>query len=341
MKTIKLLSLILLSTFALGFYACENPGQVEEKEKVSLELISSAGGEVSGSGTYEKGSEVEIEALPSAGYAFAGWKTESGELLTTSPSYTITLQKDTELTATFTTKKWSVQLAATGSGEGQVKGSGVYALGATVKAEAIANENSIFKHWANREGEIVSTNASYEFVPENDVTLYANFEIVTFYIDADAANEYAGMITGAGEYERGSEVVLYPQPSEGYAFSHWVDASGKTLSTMARYSFKATCDRYIRCVFVVRKHRVVFKRNFQLGKTPAVELKVNNSSRKMEWNKEYVFTHNDLISLTTPAKITNYQGNGFSSRITADGKYCYETRAINNAVYALFFETDY
>ena len=68
------------------------------KEQYTLTVLANdaAKGDVTGSGTYEYGTEVEITATAKPGYEFIGWSNGSKE-----NSLTITMTEDTELTANF------------------------------------------------------------------------------------------------------------------------------------------------------------------------------------------------------------------------------------------------
>lgn len=60
------------------------------------------GGSVSGSGTFEIGTQVTVVATVNQGYTFRGWvRNGSSQILSTSLSYTFTLQGQTDLVATY------------------------------------------------------------------------------------------------------------------------------------------------------------------------------------------------------------------------------------------------
>ena len=60
------------------------------------------GGTVSGGGTFEIGTQVTVTATVNSGYSFRGWvRNGSSQILSTSLSYTFTLQGQTDLVATY------------------------------------------------------------------------------------------------------------------------------------------------------------------------------------------------------------------------------------------------
>ena len=60
------------------------------------------GGTVSGGGTFEVGSQVTVTATPASGYSFRNWvKNGTSQVVSTSATYTFTLNEQTDLVATF------------------------------------------------------------------------------------------------------------------------------------------------------------------------------------------------------------------------------------------------
>lgn len=62
--------------------------------------------------------------------------------------------------------------------------------------------------------------------------------------------EYSGEVTGSGEVEKGSVVVLLAKAKSGYVFSHWQDAfTEKKISTNTNYTLTATKNIELIAVF--------------------------------------------------------------------------------------------
>ena len=68
---------------------------------VTTSSLPNNGGTTSGSGTFAAGTSVTVTATPSSGYSFANW-TENGSVVSTSASYTFTLNNSRNLVANFT-----------------------------------------------------------------------------------------------------------------------------------------------------------------------------------------------------------------------------------------------
>lgn len=88
-----------LSPFVFAEENEETPPQSACVITVSAE--PSAGGTVSGGGSYAQGTSVTVTAAANSGYTFSGWM-ENGASVSTSASYTFTAAEDRTLTAKFT-----------------------------------------------------------------------------------------------------------------------------------------------------------------------------------------------------------------------------------------------
>lgn len=67
---------------------------------VVLSALPTAGGTVSGAGSYQEGSSVTVTATPNTNYIFVNW-TESGTIVSTNPAYTFTITGNRTLVANF------------------------------------------------------------------------------------------------------------------------------------------------------------------------------------------------------------------------------------------------
>jgi len=143
--------------------------------QVALVLTSSpaAGGTTNGSNSYPTGTSVTATATANIGYTFVNW-TENGAIVSSSPAYTFALNTNRTLVANFLINTYTLALSATPAANGTTGGAGPYTAGSSATATATANSGSLFVNWTEA-GNIVSTNASYQFTMTGNRTLVANF----------------------------------------------------------------------------------------------------------------------------------------------------------------------
>ena len=139
---------------------------------VSTTSLPTAGGTVSGGGTYASGASVTVSATAKSGYVFTNW-TESGSVVSTSASYTFTATSNRTLVANFT-QTYKITVSASPSADGTVTGGGTYTSGASVTVTATAKTGHTFTNWTQN-GSVVSTSASYTFTATANRALVANF----------------------------------------------------------------------------------------------------------------------------------------------------------------------
>ena len=97
---------------------------------IALSASPSAGGTVSGGGTFTAGTPRTVTATANSGYTFANW-TENGTVVSTAASYTFTLNGNRNLVANFTVNpvNYTIAVSASPSAGGTVSGSGTFTSG--------------------------------------------------------------------------------------------------------------------------------------------------------------------------------------------------------------------
>jgi hypothetical protein len=162
------------STLVANFTAV-SPGNFA----VNLSSNPVAGGTTTGSGSHAAGSSVTIAASPNAGYAFINW-TENGVIVSTSSSYTFSLNANRTLIANFkliSGSQFAVTLSSNPVAGGTTAGGGAYNAGTSVTVIATPNIGYTFTNWTDN-GVIASTSSSYTFPLNANRTLVANFILV-------------------------------------------------------------------------------------------------------------------------------------------------------------------
>ena len=113
---------------------------------VTLTASPTAGGTVSGGGTYNSGTQVTVKATPSTGYIFDGWY-EGSTRVSTSATYTFTISANRTFQARFKLNTYTVTLTASPTAGGTVSGGGTYDALTRVPLRATPNNGYVFDGW--------------------------------------------------------------------------------------------------------------------------------------------------------------------------------------------------
>ena len=198
------------------------------------------GGTVTGGGTYQQGQSCTVTATANMGYTFTNW-TENGNVVSSSASYTFTVNGNRTLVANFTQQQYTITVSADPAIGGTVTGGGTFNYGQNCTLTATANEGYDFVNWTEG-GNVVSTEASYSFNVTSNRTLVANFSLKSFEIEAVVNPAAGGTTTGSGIYHYGNRVTVTVETNEDWAFQNWTE-NGIIVSKDKEYTFIATEDR--------------------------------------------------------------------------------------------------
>jgi len=128
---------------------------------------------------------------------------------------------------------------------GDVSGEGEYAAGQEVQVIATPATGWAFDSWTDDDGNEVSTQASYTFnMPDNDLSLTANFSKVSYNLTLLVDPEDAGTTQGEGSYFYNDEVTVTAIPAAGYVFEKWTDRDMEVMSTDVTYTFSMPSLNY-------------------------------------------------------------------------------------------------
>ena len=129
--------------------------------------LSGTGDGSTGAGKYLAGRSVTVTPGTVSGKSFTEWQI-GGEQVSTDSSYTFTPSGNVTLTAVF---KDNYTLTVTNG-----TGGGTYVDGTEVTVEANTISGKTFREWTV-DGEVVSTDSSYSFTLEEDVSIMAEYEL--------------------------------------------------------------------------------------------------------------------------------------------------------------------
>ncbi len=194
-------------------------------------------GTVTGTGTYDYGTSITLTATAEEGYIFINW-TKDGEVVSSSPNYTITVTEDAAYVANFEINSYEITVSANPTTGGTVTGGGTYSYLETCTLTATPAENYIFVNWS-KDGVVVSTDAIYSFAVVGSGNYVATFAANEFQINVSANPSNGGTVTGAGVYNYGATATLTATANAGFAFVNW-SKNGVVVSMDATYSFTVT-----------------------------------------------------------------------------------------------------
>jgi uncharacterized protein YjiK len=207
---------------------------------ISVSANPTAGGTVSGGGTYTYGQSCTVHATANTGYNFVNW-TANGAQASASADYTFTVTGNLNLVAHFSASNYIITALADPEEGGSVSGSGGYNYGDQCTLTATANQGYTFVNWT-KNGSQVSTNTSYTFTVTESATYVAHFQAQSYTIAVSADPTEGGTVTGDGTFTYGQSCTVYATANTGYNFVNWTE-NGTQVSTDANYTFTVTGDR--------------------------------------------------------------------------------------------------
>lgn len=125
-------------------------------------------GYCTGSGTYNYGQQVTVQAIPYSGYSFSQWQDGN-----TNATRTFNVTDDITLIAYFTSAQYTITVQSSDASQGTVSGGGLYGYGDRVTITATPNAGYAFDHWND-----YNTNATRTITVTDNATYTAYFEPV-------------------------------------------------------------------------------------------------------------------------------------------------------------------
>jgi len=228
------ISLLFILTCAKEDSQAPSTPPTQIVKQYTLTASAGDGGSVSGGGTFASGTQVSLTATPTSGYSFSGWSNG-----TTANPLTVTLNSNTSITANFEVLINSYTLTVVSTDGGSATGAGEYNEGTEVTLTATASEGYRFTGWSDG-----STEESITITLSEDTALTANFELIVIY-NLILESVTGGSVTGAGEYNEGTEVTITAIPDDGYEFTEWSDGNtsiSRTLTINSDINIQALFD---------------------------------------------------------------------------------------------------
>ena len=254
---------------------------------------------ISGQPSATAGSNVTVNIHTEGGYTLASISAVDGnnqtvELTGSGNTRNFTMPaSNVSVTATFSSQNYIITAIADPSEGGTVSGGGGFHYGDQCTLRATANPGYTFVNWT-KNGEHVSTNATYTFNVTESATYVAHFQAqsqqYTITVSANPTN--GGTVSGGGTYAAGQSCTVSATANTGYVFINWRE-NGTVVSTSANYTFTVTGNRTLVAHFI-RTYTITVSANptnggtvsgggtYQQGQSCTVSATANNG---------YVFTN--------------------------------------------------
>jgi hypothetical protein len=246
---------------------------IKDTVKVSSNPI--AGGTTTGAGVYNRNSNVTLTAAANAGYTFTNW-TENGNIVSTNNNFAFVLSGNRNLVANFTQNptNHTITISKNPSIGGTVVGDGTFGSGTNASVHATPNTGFTFTNWTEN-GNIVSTNTTYQFVLSSNRNLVANFiQSPGNFVVITSSNPPAGGTTaGSGSYPSGTNVTVIANTNAGYSFSNWTE-NGSIVHLNQSFQFAITVNRNLVANFVQNTNGIASSNfiNFSIYPNPTCSI---------------------------------------------------------------------
>lgn len=237
----------------------------EVTHRVTVASQPTAGGNVTGGGTYSasKSQKIELTAEAKPGYTFAYWtitradgQTEDNN--TDNPLTLVSghINSDYTCTAYFEPVRYRITTLAEPEEGGSVEGDGLYIYQSQVRLTANPAEGYRFIGWRDAAtGNDLSAQSIYTFQATADRRLMAVFELKQYDITVKSEPTAYGSVSGGGTYTHGVETILNAQAAEGYEFRYWYRNGDETdtVATTPEATVTITAAQQYTAVFTVKR----------------------------------------------------------------------------------------
>lgn len=267
---------------------------------ITASANNTAFGTVTGSGSYARGSQVQLTAVPNEGYHFTQWNDGN-----TDNPRTITVNADATYTAQFAANTYVLNVNSSNTLMGSATGGGIFSYGQQTTIEATAMPHYRFIQWNDG----VNSNPRVVTIT-SDTTFTALFEQMPQYtITVISADETKGSVSGGGTFYGGEQTVINATAASGNVFDRWSDGNTEAIRTLTVTS-DATYTAYFSGVrFTVNVYSnddqmgsVSGGGEYEQGSQATVTATPANGCRFVRWNNgvetnPYTFTVYSNVNL--------------------------------------------
>ena len=191
-------------------------------------------------GVYDIGTVVQVTAVTDSGSVFNGF---TGDVTTTETSFSITMDSDKQLTASFT-RQFALNLNLVGSGNVTLNpAGGIYAEGTTVSLTAAPAAGAQFSGWS---GDLSGSTNPISIVMDSDKNVSALFGQVFYLFTANIGAGTIELDPPGGVYSENQVVTISAVPEVGNEFITW---SGNLSGTSNPQSLTMNANKIVTALF--------------------------------------------------------------------------------------------
>ena len=186
---------------------------------------------------YYHGTDARLEPIPEPGWSFSAWGgADVGQLRNNGDgTWSLTMDDDKAVTATFTRDEYEVTVSVDGDGTvGHTPGN-PYFYGQEAIFQPVPDAGSSFAGWAGPDAADMDDqgNGTWSLIVDEDKAVTATFTRGEFSINViSAPSDEAGEVahTPGNPYSPGAVATLEPIPAPGWEFAEWLSPVGTKLS---------------------------------------------------------------------------------------------------------------
>lgn len=222
------------------------------KNQYSVQVQSTSGGNVTGTGTFTIDDTPTIEAIPQTGWNFSNWTGDLSYLVAPNAKNSLVNLTAAPLflsyTANFARETYTLEVET--EGNGLVNEKAGFTLipdsGTNVSLNAVASTGSHFSGWYGYQVNEPKS-PSISFTPNVGGKISALFELNKLHLQVNQSA--GGEANGTGTYPYASTVSISSKPSPGYVFDRWTgdtqflnDAGSFSLLTIPDQNLSITAN---------------------------------------------------------------------------------------------------
>lgn len=228
---------------------------VDRQYDLVLSSEPSGAGILSGSGSYDIDSEVEIEAVATQGYEFEGWM-QNGVLLSQEPSYRVRMTEDIYLVARFRPLDFQVKVDAHPQGSVvRLEGEGTFPYGLNTRLWVEAADHFELAAWVDASGDTLGCENPLLIDVKGDMEVTAHMQAAKVAVEYRVEPAGAGKVI-AGQARYGIMSEIQAEPLYGYRFSSWTDERGQELGNTPVLDFQPWNDTVLIAKFERQEYSV-------------------------------------------------------------------------------------